>query len=128
MYSHDELTGWLRDAKHLRWELGLVDNACHVASGVGPNTINLLDYCAPTRFHRDPLCSKVSVQGRTLCAQNCDNVFDDNIAAGGDAFGFWINLPRHPGGFLSFSGATFTDTIFPRHAFLGSFQRNIAHR
>ena len=56
-----------------------------------------------------------------------DNVFEDNIAAGGDAFGFWINLPRHPGGFLSFSGATFTDDIFPRHAPVGSFTRNTAH-
>lgn len=63
----------------------------------------------------------------TYWITNPNNVFEDNIAAGGDAFGFWINLPRHPGGFLSFSGATFTDDIFPRHAMLGSFQRNTAH-
>lgn len=63
----------------------------------------------------------------TYWITNPDNVFEDNIAAGGDAFGFWINLPRHPGGFLSFTGATFKDDIFPQHALLGSFRRNIAH-
>ena len=63
----------------------------------------------------------------TFWITNGDNVFEDNIAAGGDAFGFWINLPRHPGGFLSFTGATFRDDIFPRHALLGSFTRNTAH-
>ena len=44
-----------------------------------------------------------------------------------EEFGFWVNLPRHPGGFLSFSGATYTDDIFPRHAPVGSFTRNTAH-
>ena len=54
----------------------------------------------------------------TFWITNPDNIFEDNVAAGGDAFGFWINLPRHPGGFLSFQGATFRDDIFPRHAML----------
>ena len=63
----------------------------------------------------------------TFWITNPDNVFEDNVAAGGDAFGFWINLPRHPGGFLSFTGATFRDNIFPQHAMLGSFKRNTAH-
>eukprot|EP00966_Prymnesium_polylepis_P007100 163867-Prymnesium_polylepis.1 len=63
----------------------------------------------------------------TFWITNANNFFEDNVAAGGDAFGFWINLPRHPGGFLSFSGATFRDDIFPRHAMLGSFERNTAH-
>ena len=63
----------------------------------------------------------------TYWITNPDNVFEDNIAAGGDGFGFWVNLPRHPGGFLSFTGATFSDNIFPRHTMLGSFTRNTAH-
>ena len=36
-------------------------------------------------------------------------------------------MPRHPGGFLSFTGATYNDDLFPRHALGGSFQRNTAH-
>ena len=63
----------------------------------------------------------------TYWITNCDNIFEDNVAAGGDAFGFWINLPRHPGGFLNFEGATFSNQIFPRHALVGSFRGNIAH-
>ena len=63
----------------------------------------------------------------TFWITNVDNVFEDNVAAGGDSFGFWINLPKHPGGFLSFKGATFRDDIFPQHSMLGSFKRNTAH-
>ena len=63
----------------------------------------------------------------TYWITNPDNIFEDNVAAGGDGFGFWMNLPRHPGGFLSFTGATFSDDIFPRHTPLGSFKRNTAH-
>ena len=63
----------------------------------------------------------------TYWITNCDNVFEDNVAAGGDSFGYWINLPRHPGGFLNFEGATFRDTIFPRQTNVDSFRGNIAH-
>ena len=63
----------------------------------------------------------------TYWITNLDNNFEGNIAAGGDAFGFWVNLPRHPGGFLSFTGATFRDNIFPRHALPGTFANNTAH-
>lgn len=44
-----------------------------------------------------------------------------NAAAGGSHFGFWYNLPVHPG------GPSYTPTVWPRTLPLGEFYNNTAH-
>ena len=63
----------------------------------------------------------------TFWITNPENSFVGNVVASSDAFGFWFNVPRHPGDFTSHRGATFTETVFPRHAPLGAFENNTAH-
>jgi hypothetical protein len=44
-----------------------------------------------------------------------------NSAAGGSHFGFWYNMPLHPG------GPSYTPTVWPRKTPLGEFRNNTAH-
>eukprot|EP00935_MAST-01C_sp_MAST-1C-sp1_P000124 g124.t1 len=57
----------------------------------------------------------------TFWITNPDNFFTNNAAAGSDRYGFWFDLPKHPG------GASATTEVCPRGTPLGRFDRNRAH-
>jgi putative cell wall-binding protein len=57
----------------------------------------------------------------TFWVQHPSNHLVGNVAAGSAAFGFWYDLPRHP------TGLSATETVRPREAPLGTFDRNVAH-
>lgn len=52
---------------------------------------------------------------------NMDNVFEDNVAAGGDFAGFWCGLPEHP------LGPSYDPDMWPRQIPLDTFDGNTAH-
>ena len=57
----------------------------------------------------------------TFWITNPDNYFTANAAAGSDRYGFWFDLPVHPG------GASATTLVCPRGTPLGRFHGNRAH-
>jgi hypothetical protein len=57
----------------------------------------------------------------TFWITNPDNFITDNAAAGSDRYGFWFDLPVHPG------GASATSFVCPQGLPLGQFERNRAH-
>lgn len=52
---------------------------------------------------------------------NPDNTIRNNVAAGSEAFGFWLGFPEHP------VGLSATDKVWPRRTPLREFRDNIAH-
>lgn len=64
-------------------------------------------------------------QAATFWITNPDNTFTGNVAAGSDAFGFWLALPENPTG-LSATDET-TATVWPRRTPLRQFADNVAH-
>ncbi|MFN3266058.1 MAG: G8 domain-containing protein [Deinococcales bacterium] len=61
----------------------------------------------------------------TFWITNPSNTFENNVAAGSAAFGFWIALPEKPTG-PSATDARFAG-LFPRRTALGLFKNNLAH-
>ena len=52
---------------------------------------------------------------------NPDNIVTDNVAAGGEFYGFWYEIKPHP------DGAHETSDICPNGVPLGQFKNNVAH-
>ncbi|XP_033119895.1 fibrocystin-L-like [Anneissia japonica] len=52
---------------------------------------------------------------------NPNNTVRHNAAAGGSHFGYWYNMPNHPG------GPSFTTSMCPRKMVMGEFYNNSAH-
>lgn len=57
----------------------------------------------------------------TFWITNPDNIIRYNRAAGGARYGFWYDMPLHPG------GPSFTLSVCPRGMKLGEFVGNVAH-
>jgi len=58
---------------------------------------------------------------------NPDNTIRNNVAAGGDSFGFWLAFPEHPTGLFAKDKPIETANTWPRRTPLGEFSGNVAH-
>ncbi|XP_033099078.1 fibrocystin-L-like, partial [Anneissia japonica] len=63
----------------------------------------------------------VDITPATFWVTNPNNTVRHNAAAGGTHFGYWYNMPNHPG------GPSFTTSMCPRKMVMGEFYNNSAH-
>ncbi|XP_071946022.1 fibrocystin-L-like [Antedon mediterranea] len=63
----------------------------------------------------------VDVTPAAFWVTNPNNTVRHNAAAGGSHFGFWYNMPAHPG------GPSYTTSMCPRKMVMGEFINNTAH-
>ncbi|XP_038045747.1 fibrocystin-L-like [Patiria miniata] len=87
----------------------------------GIETGNIIQYNLGIFVRPSSSLLNVDITPATYWVTNPDNVVRHNAAAGGSHFGFWYNMPIHPG------GPSFTSSICPRNVPLGEFRNNSAH-
>ncbi|KAG2432951.1 hypothetical protein HXX76_008679 [Chlamydomonas incerta] len=57
----------------------------------------------------------------TFWITNPNNTYRNNVAAGSDAYGYWVRLLDHP------EGPSYTTSVCPKFTPLGRFENNVAH-
>ena len=87
----------------------------------GIETNNIIQYNLAVFVRPSSSLLNVDVTPACFWVTNPDNIVRHNAAAGGSHFGFWYNMPEHPGGPSS------TDTVCPRKVPLNQFNNNTAH-
>ncbi|XP_048585401.1 fibrocystin-L isoform X2 [Nematostella vectensis] len=87
----------------------------------GAETGNTLQYNLGVFVTSSSSLLNTDVTPATFWITNPNNTVRHNAAAGGSHFGFWYNMPIHPG------GPSYTPTVWPRTTPLGEFRNNTAH-
>ncbi|XP_041477742.1 fibrocystin-L-like isoform X1 [Lytechinus variegatus] len=87
----------------------------------GIETNNIIQYNLAVFVRSSNSLLNVDVTPASFWVTNPDNYVRHNAAAGGSHFGFWYNMPEHPG------GPSFTTAVCPRHVPLKEFHNNTAH-
>ncbi|XP_077992871.1 fibrocystin-L-like [Glandiceps talaboti] len=87
----------------------------------GIETSNIIQYNLGVFVKGSSSLLNVDVTPATFWVTNPNNTIRHNAAAGGTHFGFWYNMPEHPG------GPSFTTAICPRKIPVSEFQNNTAH-
>ncbi|XP_022094388.1 fibrocystin-L-like [Acanthaster planci] len=87
----------------------------------GIETGNIIQYNLGVFVRPSSSLLNVDITPAAFWVTNPDNIVRHNAAAGGSHFGFWYNMPAHPG------GPSFTTTICPRNVPLREFRNNSAH-
>uniref|UniRef100_A0ABM0MU86 Fibrocystin-L-like n=1 Tax=Saccoglossus kowalevskii TaxID=10224 RepID=A0ABM0MU86_SACKO len=87
----------------------------------GIETNNIIQYNLGIFVKASSSLLNVDITPAVFWITNPDNIVRHNAAAGSTHFGFWYNMPVHPG------GPSFTSTIYPRKIPVKEFQNNTAH-
>ncbi|XP_072177767.1 fibrocystin-L-like [Diadema setosum] len=87
----------------------------------GIETNNVIQYNLAVFVRPSSSLLNVDVTPASFWVTNPDNTVRHNAAAGGSHFGFWYNMPQHPG------GPSFTTSVCPRNVPLREFTNNTAH-
>ncbi|XP_006825958.1 fibrocystin-L-like [Saccoglossus kowalevskii] len=87
----------------------------------GIETNNIIQYNLGIFVKASASLLSVDITPAVFWITNPDNIVRHNAAAGSTHFGFWYNMPVHPG------GPSFTSTICPRNIPVAEFQNNTAH-
>ncbi|XP_070541075.1 fibrocystin-L-like [Ptychodera flava] len=87
----------------------------------GNETNNTIQYNLGVFVKASSSLLNVDVTPATFWVTNPDNIIRHNAAAGGTHFGYWYNMPSHPG------GPSFTTEICPRKIPVAEFYNNTAH-
>ncbi|XP_071488092.1 fibrocystin-L-like [Diadema antillarum] len=87
----------------------------------GIETKNIIQYNLAVFVRPSSSLLNVDVTPAAFWVTNADNYIRHNAAAGGSHFGFWYNLPSHPG------GPSFTTSVCPRRVPVLEFYNNTAH-
>ena len=87
----------------------------------GIETKNIIQYNLAVFVRPSSSLLNVDVTPAAFWVTNPDNYIRHNAAAGGSHFGFWYNLPGHPG------GPSFTTSVCPVNVPVLEFYNNTAH-
>ncbi|XP_054766411.2 fibrocystin-L-like [Lytechinus pictus] len=87
----------------------------------GIETKNIIQYNLAVFVRPSSSLLNVDVTPASFWVTNPDNYIRHNAAAGGSHFGFWYNMPSHPG------GPSFTTSVCPRNVQVLEFYNNTAH-
>eukprot|EP00007_Cunea_sp_BSH-02190019_P009900 CAMPEP_0174228976 /NCGR_PEP_ID=MMETSP0417-20130205/58_1 /TAXON_ID=242541 /ORGANISM="Mayorella sp, Strain BSH-02190019" /LENGTH=3668 /DNA_ID=CAMNT_0015306471 /DNA_START=321 /DNA_END=11327 /DNA_ORIENTATION=- len=113
----------IHGVRHLRVERNVVyDNMGHAYFiEDGAETDNVLDGNLGLVTRESFSLLNTDATPATFWITNPNNIFRNNAAAGSDKYGYWYDLPTHPG------GPSATELICPQGERFGQFDDNSAH-